>query len=272
MKKIAIGLILLMVLAAISVNAEENSKTKAERMIGLCEKAQEKLGSILDRIENNEAEELFREASEELDKAKNLYSEEEYDRAIESCLEAMHKFRECAMLLKEEAGGKVKERIEGQIERMESYISRIREIVENEEIIALLDNAETHLEKARTYLENGEAIKAESEVQKAWNILKNLKEQWKNRYGEKIKQRLEKLNETAKKRIQFYEQALDKLREEGYDVQDLEKDLGKIESDLNNVNSLINEGKYKEALPKIRELYREMQEFQEKLRGIRNES
>ena len=272
MKKTAIGLILLMVLAVISVNAEENSKTKAEKMIGLCERAQAKLDYILDKIENNEAEELFREAGEELDKAKKLYNEEEYDGAIESCLEAMHKFRESAVLIREEAGGKIKDMIEGQIERMESYISRIKEIAENEEIIALLDNAESHLEKARMYLENGEAIKAESEVRKAANILKNLREQWKSRYGEKIKQRLEKLNETAKKRIQFYEQALDKLREEGYDVQDLERDLNEIKNDLNNVNSLINEGKYKEALPKIRELYREMQEFQEKLRGIRNES
>jgi len=57
-----------MVLAAISVNAEENSKIKAEKMIGLCERAQAKLDYILDKIENNEAEELFREASEDMNK------------------------------------------------------------------------------------------------------------------------------------------------------------------------------------------------------------
>ncbi|MCK4311076.1 MAG: flagellar protein FliS, partial [Methanomicrobia archaeon] len=167
---------------------------------------------------------------------------------------------------------RAKERIEGQIERIGSYISKIKERTENEDVIALLNDAESHLDAARTYLENGEIRKAESEIQKAINILRNLKEAWENGYQEKIKQRLEKLNETAKRRIQFYEQALDTLRDEGYDVQDLERDLEKIKNDLGDITSLINEGKYKEALPEIRELCREMQEFQENLRRIRNES
>ena len=282
MKKIATGLILLMVLAVISVYAEDNSTTnvermdnskiKAERMINLCEKAQGKLGSILDRIENKEAEKLFNDASKELEKAQSFYEKEQYDKAIENCLDAMHKFRECAALIREGTSERAKERIEGQIERIGSYISKIKERTENEAVIALLNDAESHLDAARTYLENGEIRKAESEIQKAINILRNLKEAWENGYQEKIKQRLEKLNETAKRRIQFYEQALDTLRDEGYDVQDLERDLEKIKNDLGDITSLINEGKYKEALPEIRELCREMQEFQENLRRIRNES
>ncbi|GEM_PF-1382053 len=276
MKKIAIGLILLMVLATISVYAEDNptksTKAKAERMIKLCERAQNKLSSILEKTDNKEAEKLFKDACRELDKAKDFYNKEDYDKSIESSLEAMHKFRECAALIKEEAGTKIKERIEGQIERLEKYISRIKENTQDEEILTLLDNAESHLEKAKTYLNDGDMKKARSEIKAAVNVLKNIKEQWKNRYQEKIKQRIEKLAETADKRVGIYHQILERFRENGYNVEDLERELSKIESDLSKVHSLINNGKYREALSGIKELYKEMQEFQENLRRIRNES
>jgi flagellin-specific chaperone FliS len=277
MKKIAVGLILLVVLATFVVYAEETStetergKAKAERMIKLCERAEDKIGSILGRADNKEAEKLFRDASKELEKAQRFYEEGQYEKAIESCLETMHLFKECAVLIKEEAGEGIKDRLYGQIERLESYISRVKEKVENEEIIALLNDAESQLQEAKRYIEQGELRKAQSAIREATEILKGLREEWKSIYQEKIEERLENLIETAKRRVQIYEQALETLKEEGYDVEDLEWELEGITSDLNNIERLIAEGTYEEAVSQMRSIYRAMQELQQKLRRIRNE-
>ncbi len=278
MKKTAIGLSLLLVLSVFTMSAEPNStretqdlQTKTERMIRLCEKAEAKLSTILEKVDNKEAEKFFKDASKDLNKAINFYEKKQYEKSIESCLDVMHTFRECAALIKEDVGERREEKIEDSIARLETYISRIREKIDNEAILALLNTAQNHVEKAKEYLEEGNLRNAVSEIQKAKNVLQKLREVWKEQYRENLKERVEKLFRAMERRVQVYEKILDRMEQEGYDVTELEAELDDIKTDIASAHELVRKGDYEEAVSKIREIYKKMQQFQEKLRGIVNE-
>ena len=256
-----------------SLIAEQPEKEKdLTKIIELLRKGVEKMRQIAEKINNTKIKEELLTAAEKidtlLDEAEQLIEEGKQEEAEEKIREAMRILRDTYRKLKNKGKLRKLTLYIQKIRRLQRIIDRLKKIAialkdrgaNTTQAIILLEEAEFDLNEAKQLLKQrkiNESIKSYLEAKrKTEQAARIIREEGEEQIKERITELLEKLKQAINKTINEIEKYNPELAEELRE---------KAEKQLQEIEELINQGKYREALRKMRNLLGELNKIRRKI-------